>query len=135
MEQSQVTSGYKTFFFIFINIYLFPSQPSAPPPPLSCCSHRRMSMAPSAADKGNAQLLQDSLPRGGVCLWHHPDLSKWSNWIYALQYKSCVCHSAFLVSLSNSPRFWGDESWGFSDISSAFAFSPFVTRKQISRNQ
>lgn len=42
-------------------------------------------MAPFGADKGDADLLQDPIPCGGLRLQHHPKLSQWPNWIYALQ--------------------------------------------------
>lgn len=42
-------------------------------------------MAPFGADKGDANLLQDAFPRGGLRLQHNPNLSKRPNWIYALQ--------------------------------------------------
>lgn len=62
---------------------------------MSCQFPRRVSVAPFGADKGDVDLLQDSIPCGGLCLQHHPNLSQWPNWIHALRKKSCecACHS------------------------------------------
>lgn len=60
---------------------------------LLCLGHRGVSVAPFGADKGDANLLQDAIPCGGVRLQHHPNLPKWSNWIHALQQRSCKCAS------------------------------------------
>lgn len=60
---------------------------------LLCAGRRGVSVAPFGADKGNAKLLQDAIPRGGVRLRHHPNLPKWSNWIHALQQRSRKCAS------------------------------------------
>lgn len=57
-------------------------------------------MAPFGADKGDAQLLRDAIPRGGVRLQYHPDLPQWSNWIHALQQKPCKCVAPHQLSLT-----------------------------------
>lgn len=58
-----------------------------------CFGHRGVSVAPFGADKGDANLLQDAIPCGGVRLQHHPNLPKRSNWIHALQQRSRKCAS------------------------------------------
>lgn len=56
-------------------------------------------MAPFGADKGDAKLLRDAIPRGGVRLQYHPDLPQWSNWIHALQQKPCKTPPPHQLSL------------------------------------
>lgn len=54
-------------------------------PPLAFVTDRRVSVAPFGADKGDADLLQNPIPCGGLRLQHHSNLSQWPNWIHALQ--------------------------------------------------
>lgn len=103
---------------------------------LLCLARRGVSVAPFGADKGNAKLLQDAIPRGGVRLRHHPNIPKWSNWIHALQQRSCKCAS--LGSCQSQQRcqiVCGNEPtlcWFAIEIGENFSF---LCRKQISRNQ
>lgn len=47
--------------------------------------YRRVPVATFGVDKRDANFLQNPLPCGGLRLQHHPNLSQWPNWIYALQ--------------------------------------------------
>lgn len=101
---------------------------------LLCLGRRGVSVAPFGADKGNAKLLQDAIPCGGVRLRHHPNLPKWSNWIHALQQRSCKCAS--LGSCQSQQRcqiVWKEPTlcWFTIEINETF----LLCRKQISRNQ
>lgn len=100
---------------------------------LLCLGHRGVSVAPFGADKGDANLLQDAIPCGGVRLQHHPNLPKWSNWIHALQQRSCKCTSLNSCQSQQCCHIGRSQHCDWFSIAINETLLPF--RKQISRNQ
>lgn len=80
---------------------------------LLCLCHRGVSVAPFGADKGDAELLQDVIPRGGLRLQHHPDVPERSNWIHALQQRSCKCFTRQLSLTAALPECLREDNFLF----------------------
>lgn len=72
-----------------------------------CLCHRGVSVAPFGVNKGDAELLQYAIPRGGLRLQHHPDVPQRSNWIHAVQQRSCKC---FTRQLSLTAECLGEDN-------------------------
>lgn len=60
-------------------------------PPL--CPHRRVSVAAPGPHQADAAVLQVALPRGGLCLLHHPHLPQRPDRLHAVQQKPCELHA------------------------------------------